>query len=888
MNSLPATWLAGIFRRRRLSTISTIAGVAITVGLLASIFGFLAAAERTMTVQAIAGVAVDWQVQLSPGADPAAATQELLRAPGAAAVAQIGFFDSSGFQASSTDSTQSTGAGVVLGLDDGYRAAFPQEIRDLIGRGGVMLFQQTAANLHAAPGTQVLIQRPGLKPVAVSIDAVVDLPLADSLFQTVGAPVGAAPQAPPDNVLLLPLVQWHALFDPVAVSSPDSLHIQLHVGLNHQLPSSPSAAYTTVVGMAKNYETRLAGTGVVGDNLAARLDSARADASFARVLFLFLGLPGVVVAALLTIVIVASSGERRRRDRTLLKLRGAPASSILRLTTYEALSIGVAGGAAGLIVALIAVRTSFGGWSFGGGRVSSIVWAAVAVTVGFVLVLLALLVPAIRSLRSESVVRGRRLERQIGGPVWERAGLDFILLGLSAFVYWHSSRNGYQLVLATEGAPRVAVAYVPFLAPLCLWSGLVLLAMRLVRLLLVSAPRVTRSLIFPFTGRLSGLVGAAMSRQARSILPGVALAMLAVAFAISTATFNSTYAAQSRVDAELTNGADVTVTGGASANLVNRAGAIQALPGVRAVEPLQHRFAYVGADLQDLYGINPDSIQTAAKLSDAFFKGGTARELLATLAATPDGLLVAQETVTDFQLVPGDTVKLRLQSAADHQYHVVTFHYVGIALEFPTAPKDSFLIANAPYIAAHTDSNSVETLLVKTSGSPAAVAAAVRTQLGPASGASVRDVQSVERTIKSGLTAVSLSGLTRIELAFAVVLAAAGAGLVLSAGHDRRRRTLAIATAVGATSRQIRGFVWSEASLVLLGGVLGGGALGFIAAKMLVRMLTQAFDPPPTGMTIPWAYLVFVLIVISGSIVAAGRVNARNGERSVLETIRGF
>ena len=888
MNSLSGIWLSGLFKRRRLSMLATVAGVAITVALLASIFGFLAAAEKTMTSQAIAGVAVDWQVQLGSGVDPAAAAQELQRAPGYARLVPVGFFTSPGFQSATADSTQSTGAGIVLGLGDGYAAAFPAEIRNLVGGGGVMLAQQTAANLHAAPGSTVLIQRPGLDPVSVTVDSVVDLPLADSLFQSIGAPVGATPQAPPDNILILPLAQWHTLFDPVAAVAPGVLSTQLHVALLHQLPSAPAAAYTQVVGQAKNYETRLAGGGVVGNNLATKLDSARADAAFARVLFLFLGLPGAAVAALLTLVIVAASGERRRRERALLKLRGASAAWLLRLATYEAITVGIAGGAVGLGVAAVMVRTSFGAWTFGSGRTASITWAFVACAAGLGLVLAAFLIPTVRSTRSESVARGRSLGRAAGGPIWERAGLDFVLLGVAALVYWRSGQNGYQLILATEGAPRIAVSYVPFLAPLCLWSGLALLTMRLVRLLLVRGQRVTRRLITPFTGPLAGLVSAGLGRQARSLLPGVALAMLAVAFAISTATFNSTYAAQSRVDAELTNGADVTVSGGASANLAGHAAAIAVLPDVKAVAQVQHRFAYVGADLQDLYGIDPASITSASKLSDAFFAGGTAAELMAKLAATPDGLLVAKETVTDFQLAPGDVVKLRLQSAVDHQYHVVPFHYIGVALEFPTAPKDSFLIANASYMAAQTASNSVETLLIKTGSSTASVAASIQTLLGPSSGASVRDIQSVERSIKSGLTAVSLRGLTRIELAFAVVLAAAGAGLTLSVGLERRRRTLAIASALGATSRQVRGFVWSEATFVLLGGIVGGGALGFIAARMLVKILTQAFDPPPTGMTIPWTYLLVVGASICASIVVAGRISARQGERSVLETIRRF
>ena len=42
---------------------------------------------------------------------------------------------------------------MVLGLPDGYRTAFPGELRTLTGADeGVLLAQQTAANLHVAPG----------------------------------------------------------------------------------------------------------------------------------------------------------------------------------------------------------------------------------------------------------------------------------------------------------------------------------------------------------------------------------------------------------------------------------------------------------------------------------------------------------------------------------------------------------------------------------------------------------------------------------------------------------------------------------------------------------------------------------------------------------------
>jgi putative ABC transport system permease protein len=76
-----------------------------------------------------------------------------------------------------------------------------------------------------------------------------------------------------------------------------------------------------------------------------------------------------------------------------------------------------------------------------------------------------------------------------------------------------------------------------------------------------------------------------------------------------TATFTATYHAQAEVDAQLTNGAYVTVSPSPGTQVPPaEAARIAAVPGVRAVEPMQHRYAHAGADLQDLYGVRPGTI----------------------------------------------------------------------------------------------------------------------------------------------------------------------------------------------------------------------------------------------------------------------------------------
>ena len=425
-------------------------------------------------------------------------------------------------------------------------------------------------------------------------------------------------------------------------------------------------------------------------------------------------------------------------------------------------------------------------------------------------------------------------------------------------------------MLAPEGVPTISVSYVTIFAPLLLWLGSALFAWRLSnRSLAVGRGTISR-MTRPVAHGLAGVVAASMSRQRKLLSRGLVMMTLTGSFAVSTAVFNSTFSAQSRVDAQLTNGADVMATTAADVglphDLVTR---VRSLPGVAAAEPMQHRFAYVGNDLQDMYGIDPATIGRATPMSDALFAGGHATAVLARLGGLSDGVLVSDETVHDFQLQLGDLLRLRLQFASDHAYHVVSFHYVGVVREFPTAPRDSFLVANASYVAEQTGSSAFQTILVRTTDHPPVVAREVRGLLGASSGATVHDVVSELKRTLSGLTALDLSGLTRLELAFAFILAAAASGLVLGLGLAERRRTFAIASALGAKARQLATFVWSEAVFVTAGGIILGALAGWALSFVIVKELTGVFDPPPQHLFIPWAYLLLVCVVTIGAVVAA-------------------
>jgi len=778
---------------------------------------------------------------------------------------------------------------MVLGIPANYREQFPGVLRTLVGAdSGVRIAQQTAANLHVVPGDTVRIGRAGMTPVEVKVDGVVDLPQADSLFQKVGAPVGAQPVAPPDNVLVLGEAQWHRMFDPLAGPRADLVGTQIHTTLDHSLPSDPGSAYTAVNAAAHNLEARSAGGAQVGDNLGAALGAARSDAAYARVLFLFLGLPAAILAGLLTAAVVTAGAGQRRRDQALLRARGATRRQLVRMAAAEAAVVGVLGSAIGLTAAALAGLAVFGSPGLGASAGSTAAWAVVSAMVGLGTAAASVLAPAWRDLHNATVIDARADVIRSRAPRWTRSGVDIVLLAVSGVLFWQAGRNGYQIVLAPEGVPTISVSYWAFVAPALLWIGMALLVWRLADLLLGRGWAVVAATLRPVAGKLSRIVARSLSRQRAPLARAIVLVALALAFAASTAIFNATYQAQAEVDAQLTNGADVTVTEPPGSAVSPSAGtALSTLPGVRAVEPIQHRFVYVGTDLQDLYGVNPTTIASVTALQDNYFQGGTVAQLMHTLAMQPDSLLVSAETVKDFQLTPGDTVNLRIQDARTHQLTTVPFHYVGIVTEFPTAPKDSFFVANAGYIAEHTGSDAVGAFLIDTDGHDStAVADRIRTAVGTS--ATVTDIATTRGTVGSSLTAVSLGGLTRIELGFGLLLAAASGGLVLALGLAERRRSFAIANALGATRRQLQSFVLAEAAILITCGLAGGAALGWLLSRMLVSVLTGVFDPPPAALSVPWSYLLAtaaIIVLAIGAVSAATVALARRSPLTVLSEL---
>jgi putative ABC transport system permease protein len=127
----------------------------------------------------------------------------------------------------------------------------------------------------------------------------------------------------------------------------------------------------------------------------------------------------------------------------------------------------------------------------------------------------------------------------------------------------------------------------------------------------------------------------------------------------------------------------------------------------------------------------------------------------------------------------------------------------------------------------------------------------------------------------SFITTVDLTGISRIEEAFVVVLAAAAMALFVTLAMGERRHELATMAALSASLRDISAFIWSEAALILGVGIVLAAGLGWLLSVLLVAMLQHVFDPPPDSLAVPWVFLAVLasaaLLGAAGAIALATR-----------------
>jgi putative ABC transport system permease protein len=851
--------------------------LAVAASLLGAMILFVGHALQTMTASSVRGVPLDWQGAVASHGAAIHVAAEVGRQPGLLEAAPVATAPFAGTEHTASVGTIRSGPGAILAVSPGYVDHIHtfRLLRGAVVPGAIVLDQQLAQTLQAQPGDFVrLTPRAGAAPLALRVSGIANVTAADLLFQPLNPLAGPAPAQPPANVAIMPLATFAQRVAPwlpvLAAASagaaampgePAGVQWQVQAQVDPAtLTGSPSNALGEADRTRNRVERMLTGTVQFVDNLSAALNGAAGDALYAETLFIMLAVPGALVALGLAYLAALGTATRDRRELALLRARGASKRDLYTLAAFESLVLGLFAGALGTGLALLALATAV---PHAGALGPQRMLACFAVCATFAFAgALAARVGASVSVFRQSVAAGRRTVSRAGRPLWQKLWLDVVCLVGAGLIYWLTASTGFSAVVSPDSNPTLSLSVYMFFAPALLWIGATLLLIRLRgRGFEWLAARVAG-------GRAqtrSAFLLASAGRRGSAINRGLLVVGLLLAFGVNLGVFSATYEQQARVDAQLTLGADVVVSATRDVR-PHVEPTVVALPAVAGATPVLHSYAYVGPDLQDTFGIDTSTFTRATTLRDSYFLDGTAGQTLDRLRARPDAILVSRETMNDYSLRLGDLLRLRVLDAATGAFRIATFHVAGVVQEFPSAPRDSFMVANLAYLVRLTHTPP-RLLFVAARGDPAslarAAAAATRSQ-----GTSVKNIRAENAQIASSITAVDLTGISRIEEIFAVLLAAGALGLYVAIAVAERRTELATMAAVGASLRDTLAFLWSEAAIVLLSSLLLAALLGWLLAEMLVAMLTHAFDPPPDHLTVPWLFLA----ALAGAAIAGAAV----------------
>jgi putative ABC transport system permease protein len=850
-------------------TLSSVFGIFLAIGLLSGVLFFVGASARTMTQRTLAGVPVDMRVQaLTYGLNMAQVQQTLRRQPGVVGAQPLTISHFSGSRFDVGAKTYTTGPGPILALDQTYLNSFPaiRLVQGQLDPAGIVVSQDMSTNLGVHVGDTINLTLPGQGPDYITrITGVANMSRADTLFAPTDQRLQGVAFNPPANVVLLPRSVFEAQMaarlstapPPLTTGGPGgivqtdvlSVDRQIHLKIDRtRLAGDPTQAQVQTTQLRRALEKLYPGQVRISDELFAAIEGVKNDVLWAQVLFVFLAIPAILLAAYLSRYASETLVVNQRQEFALLRARGATSQQVLSIVAMMSVSIGLLGATLGVVAGMVVSTGLFGPESFAPANWR--LWSstvAICLLAGVLMGGIATFLPA-RRLLGEEVISGRRsAKNEEPRPLWARLYLDVAALVVSGIVFWITQINGFHPVLNAEGNPTLSLSLYTFLAPLLFWLGSTFLLLRLAAALLRRSASLFGGLLRVPFGEVGRYAAVTSARRAQTMGQAAVVVALALSFGCSISIFASTYTQQQRVDAELTLGSDVKVT--PTARHEQSAGynaMVAQVPGVSASTPFKTTVAYVGTEIQDIFGIDVATFRRSTNLSDSFFQAASATEMMNRLAATPDGILISDEMARDYSIVPGDHVTIRLFNRASNSYQDARFTVVGVALEFPTAPHDAFLVVNLPKLVQATADPSVTCFLVKTNGDPAAVAHRAQVQLG-SDQVQTQAIGSVAGKLATSLTSLNLNGLVAIEFVYAVLIASAGLAVFLVALLGERRREFATMRAVGAVGRQLSAFVVYEAGLIGLSGLALGGLIGTGLATMLVLILAHIFDPPPVA-----------------------------------------
>ncbi len=800
------------------------------------------------------------------------------RLPGVASADGLSFVDLP--RGSLASGRTSLGDVRLFAFDERYRRQYPsiRIVGGALSPGRAVLSVEAARALGARSGSSsVALRLPGRRdPLMLPVGGVADLSRAKPLFYSrkstnledfLYVPNGVVVDPATFRDLVLPAYRAATAARGSALLSSPLLELDVRLD-RASLRSDPAGALRQSQAVGRAVTAISPGQDYLIDNASNTLQVARDDAAVAKRMFLFLGLPGALLAAFLAGFAGSVLAGAQRREQATLRLRGAHRGDLLRmLVLRSALLAGagsVLGTAAGFVSALIVLGPAAVGEA---AAATLLVSALLAVALGVLTTALALYLPGRRALRNE-IAQERGELAPTALPAWRRKRLDLVLLA-AALVGEAALLSSGAFSAPTGSVYQGQAVSLPsrlLTAPVLAWIAGTLVVVRVLQAIMTRLP-------LPAPPRFGALVPGALLRSVRrrswSLAAAIVCVGLVIGFGTALATFTATYDASKAADARYLLGADVRVTPsvlslGAHPPSFARALEVPGIAAATAVVFSVENAVLTGPyseDRQNLAAVDPAGFLRVASPPDRFFVGSSAAAALHALQADPRGILVEARAADALQLKPGDDAPVLLARGTPAQRRV-TMHVVGLFHRLPGFPEGATLLTDLRTYERATGAARADVFLARSAmpGADGLRSAVDALRAGPGGG----DRLNIESTAtalgkdQSSLTALNVRGLVNLNGTYTLLMAAAGISIFVFGLVLERRREYVTLRAQGAGAGQVRALVLGETAVVGMSALLAGVLVGLGMGALLVRVLRSLFVLPPSTL-VPGARLAALI-----------------------------
>lgn len=647
------------------------------------------------------------------------------------------------------------------------------------------------------------------------------------------------------------------------------------------LAADPTRAAVQTAAIGAAVEALESDQGYLLDNITNTLRVASADATVATRLFVFLGVPGAMLAAMLAVYAGTVLAEAQRREQAVLRVRGASHRDLLGMLALRAGVLAAVGSLVGVGAGWIAAASQLGRASLAlAGPARLVRSGVVGALVGFVATGLALYLTGRRSVAREIDEDRARLATKL--PVWRRARLD--LVGLAVVVVATAAAvrtNAFDGASGSVYFGRGVELRLPLLVlPVTVWITGSLLVARLVGVALAR----TSPASSPHLGNLvPRLVRLSIGRRPWAITNGAIIVGLIVALATCLAGFTASYDAAKVRDARFATGADVRITPAPTVDPPWRAddGSAFEVGGVSAATPVVFAPSNViirsarTSDPANLAALDPVDFPRVAPFSSIEIEGPTGPGNLAALLAEPDAILLSRDMANFLRVSVGDPVDVLLARSSDAQLEV-SLVVAGRFDRLPGFPEGADAVMAVDRHTELVSSVLPDFFLAATDDPDAAaleraVQAVQAVQAGPgaAGGLTVETRATTLDRDQSSLAALNVAGLVTVDSAFSLAMAVVTIGIFVFGLLLQRRREYVTLRALGVSARVVLVLVAAEAATVAAAGATAGLVVGGVMGRFFVAVLRPLFVLDPTYVQAGRDLARPVLLTAIATVVAA-------------------